>query len=220
MQLSPARTPVVSEPRESRRLPLPFASLIVFAGVLLLYVGIENALGGWLPSYAVRVHSSVQSSSIAFAFWIAELAGRLAGTVLLVRLSERTLYVLCLSLLIAAGVVLVVGAGMSAGGILLITLLSGAAIGPVYPLIISFLLTRTGQHPRLGALFASASLGGASLPWLTGVVSTHFQSLQAGFVVPAAGAVLMLLLSPVITKLSPKTEALRSAQNDDFFWRL
>ena len=87
----------------------------------------------------------------------------------------------------------------------MLTLLSGVAIGPVYPLIVSFMLARTGRHSRLGALFASASLGGASLPWLTGVVSTHFDSLQVGLIVPAAGAVLMLLLSPVITKLPPKT---------------
>jgi FHS family glucose/mannose:H+ symporter-like MFS transporter len=204
--LDPERSVFACEQREFERLPLPVVPLVIFAGVLLLYVGVENALGGWLPSYAIRVHGSLQSSVVAFSFWIAELGGRLGGTVFLVRLRERSLYVLCLALLIAAGVVLVAGVGMSAGGILVVTALLGAAIGPVYPLIISFMLARTGQHPRVGALFASASLGGASLPWLTGVVSTHFQSLRAGLIVPVGGAVLMLLLSPVITKPSPKTE--------------
>lgn len=202
--IAPARSLAVAEQGEFRRLPLPFVPLVVFAGALLLYVGVENALGGWLPSYAVRAHSTLESSTVAFSFWIAELIGRLVGTVLLIRLSERSLYGFCLSILIFAGVVLSSVGNLPAGGIVALTLLSGIAIGPVYPLIVSFMLTRTGQHPRLGAMFASASLGGASLPWLTGVVSTHFQSLRAGLVVPALGAFLMLLLTPVITKISPK----------------
>ena len=196
----------IPEQREFRRAPLPFVPLVVFAGVLLLYVGVENALGGWLPSYAARVHYSLQPSAIAFSFWIAELAGRLMGTALLMRLSERVLYLLCLSALIFAGVVLCVAGNLSAGGIVGLTLLSGMAIGPVYPLLVSFMLARTGQHPRLGSLFASASLGGASLPWLTGVVSTHFDSLRAGLIVPAGGTVLMLLLSPVVTQVFAKDE--------------
>ena len=131
-----ARRIAIPEQRESRRAPLPFVPLIVFAGVLLLYVGVENALGGWLPSYAVRVHTSMQPSAVAFSFWVAEFAGRLVGTALLVRLRERALYVLCLSILIFAGVVVCLAANLSAGGILALTLLSGAAIGPVYPLIL------------------------------------------------------------------------------------
>lgn len=205
--IASTRSAAFPEQRESWRAPLPFVPLVVFAGALLLYVGVENALGGWLPSFAVRAHASLQSSTIAFSFWVAELAGRLVGTALLMRFSEGTLYRLCLSALIVAGVLLCVAAELSAGSIVALTLLCGAAIGPVYPLILSFMLARTGHHPRLGALFASASLGGASLPWLTGVVSTHFQSLRAGLIVPAAGAFLMLLLSPIITRLPVKVEA-------------
>jgi fucose permease len=64
---------------------------------------------------------------------------------------------------------------------------------------VSFLLARTGNHPRLGALFATASFGGATLPWLTGVFSTQFHSLRTGFFVPAAGAALLLVLSAILT---------------------
>jgi MFS transporter, FHS family, glucose/mannose:H+ symporter len=80
-----------------------------------------------------------------------------------------------------------------------LTILSGLSIAPLYPLIIAFLLARTGRHPRLGPLFASASLGGATLPWFTGIVSNHFHALRVGLVVPAAGAILLLLLSGGIT---------------------
>jgi FHS family glucose/mannose:H+ symporter-like MFS transporter len=73
--------------------------------------------------------------------------------------------------------------------------LSGLALAPIYPLILSVFLARTGNHPRLGRVFAAASIGGATLPWLTGVVSTQFHGLRAGLAVPATGAVLLLLLS-------------------------
>jgi fucose permease len=86
-------------------------------------------------------------------------------------------------------------------------ILSGAAIGPVYPLLVAFLLARFSTHPRLGRLFASASLGGATLPWFTGVVSTHFGGLRAGLLVPAAGILLMLALShAMIPARSPATQ--------------
>jgi fucose permease len=86
------------------------------------------------------------------------------------------------------------------------TILNGAALGPLYPLIVSFLLARTGQHPRLGRLFALASLGGASLPWLTGAVSTSFGGLRAGLLVPAAATLLLLAISPAIARSSARSD--------------
>jgi fucose permease len=74
------------------------------------------------------------------------------------------------------------------------------------------MLARTGNHKRLGALFASASIGGAVLPWLTGVFSTYFRGLRAGLVVPAAGAALLLLLSSIITAKTKLTSSDRTAR--------
>jgi fucose permease len=99
------------------------------------------------------------------------------------------------TLLILVEAKLMTASHLSAGEVITLTVLSGFALAPIYPLIVSFLLARTGNHPRLGPLFASASIGGAALPWLTGIVSTHFRELRTGFVVPAAGAALLLVLS-------------------------
>jgi fucose permease len=62
------------------------------------------------------------------------------------------------------------------------------------------MLARTGNHPRLGSFFACASLGGAVLPWLTGIFSTQFHGLRVGLIVPASGACMLLLLSNALTK--------------------
>lgn len=176
-------------------LPLPIIPLLMFSAALVLYIGVENTLGGWLPSYAVRNTATLLASSVAMYFWIAELGSRLLLAALTSWLGETILYRVSVTLLILVEVTLMTVPHLSAGEVITLTILSGFALAPLYPLIVSTLLARTGSHPRLGPLFASASIGGAALPWLTGVLSTHFRELRAGFIVPAAGAAFLLVLS-------------------------
>jgi fucose permease len=202
---SPTASPA---PSIQQRLPLPPLPLFVFGAAIFLYIGVENALGGWLPSYAIRTNPALHASSIALCFWVAELAGRILVTILMTIVGEAALYRICLALLILTQVVLCATANISATGIVALTFLGALSLAPIYPLIVSFLLARTGNHARLGALFATASFGGATLPWLTGVFSTQFQSLRIGFIVPAAGAALLLFLSGILTtKPTPPAEA-------------
>ncbi len=181
------------------RMPLPPIPLFIFGAAIFLYVGVENSLGGWLPSYAVRTNPSLHASSIATYFWIAELTGRVLVTALMTLLGEAVLYRVCLALLILTQILLCATTHISAAGIVTLTVLGALSLAPLYPLIMSFLLARTGNHARLGALFATASLGGATLPWLTGVVSTQFHNLRTGLIVPAAAAALLLFLSTILT---------------------
>jgi fucose permease len=180
--------------------PLSRASLLVFASALFLYIGVENSLGGWLPSYAVRTNPSLQAASISFFFWIAELIGRLLMVALSTSIFEATLYRVSLALLLFAEILLCVAAHLTPANMVALAILSGLALAPLYPLIVSFMLARTGNHPRLGSLFACASLGGAILPWLTGIFSTQFHGLRVGLIVPAAGACLLLFLSTALTR--------------------
>jgi len=193
---SPSASPA---PYLQQRLPLPPLPLFVFGAAVFLYIGVENALGGWLPSYAVRTNPALHASSIALCFWVAELTGRILVTILMTLVGEAALYRICLALLILTQILLCATANISATGIVALTCLSALSLAPIYPLIVSFLLARTGNHARLGPLFATASFGGASLPWLTGVFSTQFHSLRTGFLVPAAGAALLLFLSAILT---------------------
>jgi MFS transporter, FHS family, glucose/mannose:H+ symporter len=179
--------------------PLPLLPMIAFCSAMFLYVGVENSLGGWLPSYAIRSSSSLQASSIAIYFWVAELIGRLLVAALMTVLIDSVLYRFCLALLLVTEGLLCSIAHPSAFGVITLTILGGFTLAPVFPLLVSFMLARTGNHKRLGPLFASASVGGAVLPWLTGLCSTYFHGLRAGLVVPAAGAALLLFLSGIIT---------------------
>lgn len=180
-------------------MPLPPLPLLVFAAAIFLYIGVENALGGWLPSYANRTNPNLRPSTISLYFWIAELSGRILMTVLMSLLGEAPLYRLCLAFLIVTEMLLCAVAQISSAGVITLTVFAALSLAPLYPLIVSFLLVRTGNHARLGALFACASIGGATLPWLTGVVSTYFHGLRSGFVVPTAGSILLLCLSVAIS---------------------
>lgn len=186
-------------PADKKAMPLPLLPLLLFATAMLLFVGIENALGGWLPSYAVRSSSTLLASSIALYFWLSEMTGRMLLAGLTSLMGEPLLYCGSVALLIATEAALILIKHPGSAQIVALTVLSGLALAPVYPLILSFFLARTGNHPRLGPVFAIASVGGAILPWLTGAISTEFHGLRAGLVVPALGAVLLLLLSAGIT---------------------
>jgi FHS family glucose/mannose:H+ symporter-like MFS transporter len=190
---------LLSTVQPSRRWPLPPLPLFIFGAAIFLYVGVENSLGGWLPSYAVRTNPSLHASSISVYFWMAELIGRVLVTALMALAGEAALYRICLTLLILAEAALCATAHISASGVIALTVLGALSLAPLYPLIMSFLLARTGNHAKLGALFATASFGGATLPWLTGVLSTRFHGLRAGLLVPATGAALLLFLSTVLT---------------------
>jgi fucose permease len=190
------------------RMPLPPLPLFSFGAAIFLYVGVENSLGGWLPSYAVRTDPSLHAPSIAVYFWIAELTGRVLVTALMAILGEATLYRVCLALLILTQIALCATAQISSTGVITLTVLAALSLAPLYPLIMSFLLARTGNHARLGALFAIASFGGATLPWLTGIFSTQFHGLRIGLLIPAAGTALLLFLSTILTaKPSPLSDA-------------
>lgn len=179
---------------------LPRRAVLIFASAMFLYIGVENSLGGWLPSYAIRINPSLQASSIALLFWLAELFGRLLLAAFNTRVSEATLYRVSLACLLFAEILLCIAVHLTRANLFALAILSGLALAPLYPLIVSFMLARTGNHPRLGSLFACASLGGAVMPWLTGVLSTEFHGLRAGLVVPAVGACLLLLLSADLTR--------------------
>jgi len=198
----PAELTEASAPpaRQARlRMPLAPLPLFVFGSAIFIYIGVENSLGGWLPSYAVRTNPSLHASSISLYFWIAELTGRVFVTALMTLFGEAALYRICLALLILTQVLLCATANISAASIVTLTVIGALSLAPLYPLIVSFMLARTGNHARLGSIFATASFGGASLPWLTGVFSTHFHGLRAGLLVPAAGTVLLLFLSTILT---------------------
>jgi MFS transporter, FHS family, glucose/mannose:H+ symporter len=169
-------------------------TILYFALLAFLYVGMEAAVGSWMSTYTTRTTAwTFAGSTLAVAvFWAALLLGRGLTPALLAWVAELPLYRASVVATIA-GVSLLVAA-RSPATILAGSALTGLALAPVFPLILALFLAEIGGSRNAGWVFASAGLGGAVLSWMTGIVSTDTGSLRIGLLVPGAAALLMLLL--------------------------
>ena len=125
-------------------------------------------------------------------FWGALLVGRALAHVVLRALAEAKLA--APGLLLASCGTLAVLLSTTFAGIRFGAAIAGLGLAPVFPIFIARLGEQFGaEAPRPGGiLFALASCGGATLPWLVGAVATRFSSLSAGLAVPLASCLLML----------------------------
>ncbi|HEY6767457.1 MAG TPA: MFS transporter [Candidatus Sulfotelmatobacter sp.] len=168
-------------------------SLLLLAALFFLYVGTENAFGGWTASYAeslpdISANWSVMTPSF---FYFALLLGRWAAPFVLRFTNDVAL---------ARGGLLLASAGMAGlilshrlPGVAGAAALAGLGLAAVYPITISLLSREFGAAAtRVGSImFTMANLGGASLPWLVGFLSNRFADLRAGLAVPLAAGALM-----------------------------
>jgi fucose permease len=163
---------------------------------LFLYVGVENGLAGWMPSYAVRVLRLPYGAMAAAqgGFWGAILGVRLLAPALLRRM-PAPLLIVCGLALASLGMLLLL-ASADAWSLVAGALLAGTGLAAVFPTAVALFTERAGaQGARVtGAVFAMAALGGATVPWAVGALSTRFDSLRLALAAPLAGSLLMMVL--------------------------
>lgn len=182
-------------------------TLMFFALFLFLYVGVENAVGGWIATYAHRFSGmTLAAASLTVSvYWLALLTGRGIGSVALRPFSDRA--VLLASLMVALAAVALLMLPHTSAVVLGAVALAGAGFGPVFPLGVSRMLARVSDHRPTGWVFAMCASGGAVLPWLTGMVSTSSGSLREGFAIPVASLAVILALAvsenTVLRKAAP-----------------
>lgn len=183
-------------------------ALVVIAAILFLYVGIENAVGGWLVSLADQFQSARTATSlwIGSGFWAALLASRAIAPLLLRRISEPALYGAGIAL--AGAGLFGLLAGRSQAEVAAASVAVGAGLAPLFPLTVSFLaeLTAATRSRSTGWVFALAGTGGAALPWLTARIAGGADRLAAGFVAPMAGLALLALLFGLLRRLGGTTQ--------------
>jgi FHS family glucose/mannose:H+ symporter-like MFS transporter len=169
--------------------------LPVICMLFFIYVGAETSFGGWVATYARRLGS--QSATFwAMApsfFYGAMLAGRSLAPLALSRLREILVAQIGLTLALLGGLALV-----SAHNVVVIVLgsfLAGLGLASIFPISVSLFPRWFQESARAasGPVFASGNLGGAVLPWLVGVVSTHSGSLRLALFVPLASVTAMLI---------------------------
>jgi FHS family glucose/mannose:H+ symporter-like MFS transporter len=187
LQASTSAGPTPAGMREAK-------TIVYFAVLAFLYVGIEASIGNWMSTYATRATAwSFAGSTLAVAlFWAALLLGRAITPAILAWVTELGLY--RASVLATIGGVLLLLAAHRPLTILAGSILSGLALAPLFPLILALFLEEIGGSHNAGWVFAVAGLGGAVLSWLTGTISSGTGSLRIGLMVPGAAALLMLAM--------------------------
>ncbi|ACO32778.1 MULTISPECIES: MFS transporter [Acidobacterium] len=177
-----------------RGLDRSFRTLALFAIAGFIYVGIESAVGGWLTTFALRTvaWSYARSSLTAACFWGAVLAGRGLTPLVLEGIREVKLFRLAVLALMAGLGMLV--AAHSAWLLLAGTVLTGLALAPIFPLVLSLFMARAGESKHTGWVFMLSGFGGAVMPWMTGVLSTGTHSLRIGLLVPFAASLVLLAM--------------------------
>jgi fucose permease len=158
--------------------------------VIFLPPGIESSMGGWIAAYVQRTEQTIATTVTAgTCFWAGLLLSRLlSSTVLLYRRYERQVLIQSLCTVVIGTSLLL--ATTETLGIVPGVFLVGFGLGPVYPLLLAIAL----QYSENTLIFFAAGVGSASLPWLTGIVSSATSSLRTGLLVPLAASVLMLAL--------------------------
>ncbi len=169
--------------------------LVLVGAMFFTYVGTENAIGGWLASYARRI------SPLSAAFWAmtpaffygAMLLGRTLAPLLLRNIREVRLAASGAGLAFLGTGILVSSRSISA--VVAGAALAGLGLSAVFPIKVSLLPRWFGDSVSRvsGPMFALGNLGGGALPWLVGTLSTHFSSLRVGFAVPLVGTATLLV---------------------------
>jgi FHS family glucose/mannose:H+ symporter-like MFS transporter len=167
---------------------------VIFSLILFLYVGGETSISGWITTYAHRFIdlTPAQSGIFVSAFWLAIVAGRGIISAFLGKLSE--LAVLFTGLVAAILGISVLLRPHALATSLAAVILAGFGCAPVFPLVVSRLIARVGRSRHVGLVFAVCGSGGAVIPWMTGLLSAHMNSLRLAFIVPFSAISAILLL--------------------------
>jgi fucose permease len=170
---------------------LPALGILFF-----LYVGTENAFGGWVASFSKSLGSMSPAMSLMTPsfFYATLMLGRWIAPLILRRVDEVRLVQVGLLLASAGTTGLMLSHGLR--GVLISAVCAGFGLSSVYPITIAMLSREFGAAAsRVGSLmFTLSNIGGGLLPWIVGVWSNRFGTLKAGLVVPLIGAVLMAVL--------------------------
>ena len=176
--------------------------LWLLAGLLFLFVGMEQLVGGWAPTFLNRVlgaHPDVAARSVAL-YWAVVTVGRLLASIIALRLSNKRLLAGCAVLALGA----LTGLSLAGGVAPALVALGAAGFGfaPIYPTIMAI---TAGAYPRrfatlAGILVAAGGLGGALFPWLGGVVGQEWGLRGTLWLGTGLAAALLILFAIFVSR--------------------
>ncbi|ORX88468.1 MFS efflux transporter [Basidiobolus meristosporus CBS 931.73] len=143
---------------------------------LLLYVGAEVSIGGWIVTFLVTVKKGDPDKMriVASSFWAGIALGRFVLGIPTVRFGERRM--VALYLILAAALKLIVWLVPEIIADSVCIALVGVVLGPMFPTAISVVtkLTTKDLHATTVGLVSSLGFAGAAIfPFLSGVIASQ-----------------------------------------------
>lgn len=149
----------------------PSPLVLIFVAAFVLYVAIENGIGGWMTSHleSTGLRSSA-AATFTSGFWLALAIGRLAMTLVPPRIPESTI-VLTASGVAAAALVVTIAQAAAPWAYIA----AGLAMAPIFPTGVVWLARLSAGDARATSwLFPAASIGGIAGPGAIGLVIAGF----------------------------------------------
>jgi fucose permease len=181
--------------------------IVVFAIAAFLQVGVENTAAAWLSTYALRMARDgvVFAAASSSVYWVGFLSSRGFSSLVLLRADPIRVFRVAVTVALLAAVLL---AGLpSVAGRTAAMFLLGAALAPIYPLVIAGFFARARHTSDSRWVLATAGFGGSVLPWLAGWISTHSGSLRVGILTIPAAMLLMIFVLPAMGAARPTIAA-------------
>jgi len=179
---------------------------LYFAGLLVLYGGLETCLSGWLTTFALRYGDKTLAVSeyTTLLLWMSLTVGRMVASAVMLRVGEKTVqrWGLGLAAVFTAGLAMAHSAATIAG----FAVLLGLSLAPFFPATFALLMAERPTARQAGIVLAVSGLGAAALPWMMGVVSTRTGSLQVALALPFAAALGLLGMSWFAPKAAVRTD--------------
>ena len=168
---------------------------LYFAGLLVLYGGLETSLSGWLTTFALRYGDKTLAVGeyTTLLLWLSLTVGRAGAAALMLRVGEKTVqrWGMALAALFTMGLAMAHAAWSIAG----FAVLLGLSLAPFFPATFALLMADKPTARQAGIVLAFSGIGAATLPWMMGVVSTRTGSLQVALSLPFAAALGLLGMS-------------------------
>jgi fucose permease len=166
-------------------------ALVAVIVLTAIEFGVEAVMAGWCAAYALAVLPGVSGGVVVTTYWAGLGIGRVLAPLALARRSKPTAIAVS-ALLMMIGIAIVAFAG-SAATLLAGVSVTGVALGPLAPTLISMAGDRYPSRTGLaiGAVISLGQIGGVTLPWLTGRTAIAV-GFRGAMLVPMAASLAVL----------------------------
>jgi fucose permease len=179
--------------------------------IMLVYVGVENGLSGWITTYMnVTTSMAVEKAAlVSSGFWGALMVGRLVTAVVGGKWNQKQILMATFGGGFVFGLLYSFSAGNMALSIVSIIMM-GFFSGAVYPTMVSLLTTTFKQSPGQAASVGASmgSIGGMLIPLAQGYLLENVSPVSSAWFI-AAGLLLMVILLWMVNRVDGKAAGVK-----------